>query len=214
MLAMLHCSNGRSESAKEKDMIGTDAGPDGPVTATAGEKVEVLEAAAELYTSGVERLAEIQKNAIDAMLAQNSALVMTWKKQAAAVPGLFLVDLASTAFERYAETHKGAIDLVVEQTRTLAGLVKERRVEAAKVMDETVNRAKEAVEQSVDAQKTVLDTAKKQTKAAFDAAKKQLGYAGTPAAAAADSVEKGFEVLVDAQKELLDLVKERVPVVH
>jgi uncharacterized protein YicC (UPF0701 family) len=192
----------------------TDKGTEGPVTAMPGEKVEVLESVAELYTSGVERLAEIQKTSIDAMLAQNSALVKTWKKQAAAVPGLFFLDLATTAFERYAETHKGAIDVVVEQTRTLAGLVKERRTEGVKILDETVKRAKEVVEQSVDAQKAVLDNAKKQTREAFEAARKHMGYAGTPAAAAADSVEKGIEVMVDAQKELLDLVAERVPVVH
>lgn len=192
----------------------TETGPEEPIVGSVGEKVEVLESAAQLYTRGVERLAEIEKHAIDAMLAQNSALVKTWKKQAAAVPGLFFVDLASTAFERFAETHKSAIDLVVEQTRTLSNLVKERRVEATNAVDETVTRAKEAVEQSVDAQKTVLDSAKKQTKAAFETAKKQLGYAGTPAAAAADSMEKGIEVMVEAQKELLDLMKEPVPVVH
>jgi hypothetical protein len=212
---MLQCSKHRSAgSAKENDMNGTDKGHEGPVTASAGERFEVLESAAHLYTSGVEKLATIQKTAIDAMLAQNAALVNTWKKQAVVAPGVILLDLATTAFERYGETHKGAIDLVVEQTRALAGLVKERKVEANKAVDQAASHAKEVVEQSVDAQKTILDSARKQTKAAFETAKQQLGYAGTPVAAAADSVEKGIEVMVDAQKGLLDLMKEKVPAVH
>ena len=200
--------------AKENDMNVADKGPEEPVTAAAGEKFEVLESAAELYTSGVEKLAAIQKTAIDAMLAQNEALVNVWKKQTVVAPGVFLLDLAKTAFERYGETHKGAIDLVVEQTHALAGLVKERKVEGNKAVDQAVSRAKEVVEQSVDAQKTILDSAKKHTKAAFETAKQQLGYAGTPAAAAADSVEKGIEVMVEAQKEMLDVMKEKVAVVH
>ena len=76
----------------------------------------------------------------------------------------------------------------------------ERKVKAGKVVDDSVARAQEAIDQSVAAQKTVLEFSTKQTKAAFEAAKKQFGYAGTPAAQAADSVQRGFEVVVDAQK--------------
>jgi len=47
---------------------------------------------------------------------------------------------------------------------------------------------------------------KKQGKAAFESAKKQFGYADSPAGAAADSIERGFEVMVDAQKDLLDVL--------
>jgi hypothetical protein len=138
----------------------------------------------------------------------------TWKKQAPAAPGLFMLDLATTAFDRFAETQKGMVDLMVEQTHTLADLAKEHKVKARKVVDDSVTKAREALDQSVAAQKTVLDFSTRQTKAAFETAKKQFGYAGTPAGAAADSMQRGLEVVVDAQKELLDVLKEPLKSVH
>ena len=160
------------------------------------------------YATGVDRLAEAQKKSIDLATEHNAEMVKTWKKVAAGAPGLFMLDLATTAFDRFAETHKAMIDLVVEQNHTLTGLVKERKVQAGKVIDDNVARAQEAIDQSVAAQKTVLDYTTKHTKAAFESAKKQFGYAGTPAGAAADSVQRGIEVVVDAQKELLEVLKE------
>jgi hypothetical protein len=195
-------------------MKATGKGPEGPVTAAAGDKPDFVETAVRFYTTGVERLAEAQKRAIDLAIEHNTEMMSTWKKHAAAVPGLFMLDLATTAFDRFAETHKGMIDLMVEQTHTLADLAKERKVKAGKVVDESVARAQEAIDQSVAAQKTVLEFSTRQTKAAFEAAKKQFGYAGTPAATAADSVQRGFEVVVDAQKELLDVLKEPLKSVH
>lgn len=195
-------------------MKATGKGPEGPVTAAAGDKPDFVETAVRVYTTGVERLAEAQKKAIDLAIEHNAELMTTWKKQAAAAPGLFMLDLAATAFDRFAETHKGMIDLMVEQTHTLADVAKERKVKAGKVVDESVARAQEAIDQSVAAQKTVLEFSTRQTRAAFEAAKKQFGYAGTPAATAADSLQHGFEVVVDAQKELLDVLKEPLKSVH
>jgi hypothetical protein len=199
---------------KEHDMKATGKGPEGPVTAAAGDKPDFVETAVRVYTTGVERLAEAQKKAIDLAIEHNVELMSTWKKQASAAPGLFMLDLATTAFDRFAETHKGMIDLMVEQTHTLAELAKERKVKAGKIVEDSVARAQEAIDQSVAAQKTVLDFSTKQTKAAIETAKKQFGYAGTPAATAADSVQRGFEVVVDAQKELLDVLKEPLKSVH
>jgi hypothetical protein len=123
-----------------------------------------------------------------------------------------MLDLAATAFDRYAETEKGMIDLVVEQSHTLAGVIKERKVKTGKIVDDSVAKAQEAIDQSIAAQKSALDYTTKQTKAAFETAKKQFGYAGTPAGAAADSVQRGLEVVFDAQKELLDVLKEPLKV--
>jgi hypothetical protein len=139
-------------------------------------------------------------------------MVSTWKKQAWAAPGIFMLDLATTAFDRYAETQKGMINLAVEQSHLLAGIVKERKVKAGKIVDDNVAKGQEAIDQSIAAQKTVLDFTTRQTRAAFETAKKQFGYAGTPAGAAADSVQRGIEVVVDAQKELLDVLKEPLKV--
>lgn len=193
-------------------MKATEKGPEGPVTAAAGEKAEFVETAVRLYTSGVERMAEAQKKTIDLAIQHNAETMSTWKKQAPAAPGLFMLDLATTAFDRFAETQKGMIDLMVEQTHTLADLAKERKVKAGKIVDDSVAKAQEAIDQSVAAQKTVLDFSTKQTKAAFETAKKQFGYDGTPAGAAADSMQRGLEVVIDAQKELLDVLKEPLKV--
>jgi hypothetical protein len=184
----------------------------GPVTAAEGVNVDPMESMAALYTSGIERLAEIQKQGLEIAVRQNAEVVSTWKKFALPVPGVLMLDLASTAFDRFAETQKGAIDLMVEQTQTFAKLVKERKMKATDSMEEGKKRAKEAIEHSVAAQKTAIDYTAKQAKAAFASAKQQLGYAGTPAGTAADSMERGMDIVVEAQKELLDLVAE--PTLH
>lgn len=189
-------------------MKATEKGPEGPVTTAAGEKLEFVEAAVHLYTTGIERMAEAQKKAIDLAVNHNAEMVSTWKKQAWAAPGFFMLDLAATACDRYAETQKGMIDLAVEQSHLLAGFVKERKAKTGTIVDDSVAKAREAIDQSIAAQKTALDFTTRQSRTAFETAKKQFGYAGTPAAAAADSVQRGIEVVVDAQKELLDVLKE------
>ena len=180
----------------------------GPVTATEGIKVDAIESMTELYTNGIERLAEMQKKALEIAVRHNGEVVNTWKKFTLPVPGVLMLDLATSAFERFAETQKGAIDLMVQQTQTIAKVVKERKLKADP-MKEGRERAKEAIEHSVAAQKTALDYTAKQAKAAFATAKQQL--AGTPVATAADSIERGMDIVVKAQKELLDLVE---PTLH
>ena len=184
----------------------------GPVTAAEGMKVDVIESITELYTNGIDRLAEVQKKGLEIAVKQNAEVANAWKKFTLPMPGVLMLDLATAAFERFAETQKGAIDLVVEQTHTFSKLVKERRVKATDTLEEGKKRAQEAIEHSIAAQKTALDYTAKQTKAAFETAKQQLGYAGTPAGTAAESIERGMDIVLEAQKELLDLVAE--PVLH
>ncbi|HUD54493.1 MAG TPA: hypothetical protein VMR02_04660 [Terracidiphilus sp.] len=184
----------------------------GPVTAAEEMKVDVIESITELYTNGIDRLAEVQKKGLEIAVKHNAEVANAWKKFTLPMPGVLMLDLATTAFEQFAETQKGAIDLVVEQTHTFSKLVKERKVKATDTLEEGKKRAKEAIEHSISAQKTALDYTAKQTKAAFETAKQQLGYAGTPAGTAAESMERGMDIVLEAQKELLDLVAE--PVLH
>ncbi len=183
----------------------------GPVKAAEGIKVDVIESMTELYTNGIERLAEMQKKGLEIAVRHNAEVASTWKKFTLPIPGALMLDLATTIFERFAETQKGAIDLVVEQTHTVARLAKERKVKATGTFEEGKEGAKEAIEHSVAAQKTALDYAAKQAKAAFATAKHQLGYTGTPVETAADSMERGLDIVVEAQKDLLDLVE---PTLH
>lgn len=184
----------------------------GPVTAAEAVKVDAIDSMTELYTNGIERLAEMQKKGLEIAVKHNAEVVGTWKKFTLPVPGVLMLDLATTTFERFAETQKGVIDLMVDQTRTFAKVVKERKVKTTDTMKEGKERAKEAIEHSIAAQKTALDYTAKQTKAAFETAKQQLGYAGTPVGTAAESMERGMDIVLEAQKDLLDLVAE--PTLH
>ena len=184
----------------------------GPVAADERVKVDVLESMTELYTAGIERLAEVQKKGLEIAVKHNAEVAGAWKKLTLPMPSVLILDLATTTFERFAETQKGAIDLMVEQTHTFSKLVKERKIKATDTMEEGKKRAKEAFQHSIAAQKTALDYTAKQTKAAFETAKQQFGYTGTPAGTAAESMERGMDIVLEAQKELLDLVAE--PALH
>jgi hypothetical protein len=171
-------------------------------------EAEVTETAANYYTKGVERLAEVQKKGIDLALRQNAELLEAGKKFAQLVPGapgLFLLDLAANAFERYADTQKGAIDLVLEQSHALVGQLKERGATVTAATENAAAIVQQAVEHSVAAHKRALDYSAAQSKAAFETAKEKFGLAGTPAEVAADSLQHGVEGLIEAQKELLDI---------
>ncbi len=178
----------------------------GPVTAAEGMKVDVIESISELYTKGIERLAAVQKNGLELAVKHNAEVASVWKKFTLPMPGALMLDLATTAFERFAETQKGAIDLLVEQPHAFSKLIKERKVKATDPIEEGKKTAKEAIEHSIAAQKTALEYTTKQAKAAFETAKQQLNYAGTPAGTAAESMERGMDIVLEAQKELLDLV--------
>lgn len=184
----------------------------GPVRAAEAVKADGIESMTELYTHGIQRLAEMQKKTLEIAVQHNTEVVSAWKKFTLPVPGVLMLDLATTAFEQFAETQKGAIDLAVEQIHTFTKVVRERKVKATETMEEGKERAKEAVEHSVAAQKTALDFTARQAKAAFATAKQQFGYDGTPAGAAADSMERGIGIVFEAHKELLDLVAE--PALH
>ena len=194
----------------ESDMEPKEA--KGPVMAGEDIKVDVIESMTELYTNGIERLADVQRKGLEIAVKHNAEVACAWKKFTLPMPGVLMLDLATAAFERYAETQKGAIDLMVEQTHTFSKLVKERKFKVTDTIEQGKKSAKEAIEHSVAAQKTALDYTAKQTKAAFETAKQQLGYAGTPVGTAAESMERGMDIVLEAQKELLDLVAE--PTLH
>lgn len=172
-------------------------------------KEEFRNSLASLYLKGVERVAEVQKKSIDIALQQNAELFDVWKKFADKLPGspqLTMLDLAASAFERYADTQKYAIDFTVEQARAWTDLAKERTTATHKSTDKVVNLAHQAMEHTVAAQKKALEHTAAQTKAVIETTKKQFGAAGMPADAIADTFVRGVDTMVEAQKEILDLV--------
>jgi hypothetical protein len=172
------------------------------------KKTDFVEAVTKLFTSGAERAAEVQKKAIDVAAQQSAEVIDLWKKTIQKVPGapgLFLLELAGSGIERYAETQKGVIELVLEQSCAWADLVKDRTATATRASEDIVTFAQESAERVVATQKKAIDHGAEQTRAAFESAKKQFGSHGGPVGVAADSIQRGVNAIVDAQKELLDM---------
>ena len=164
---------------------------------------------ATLFLRGVERMAEIQKQTIDFAVQQNAEIVDVLKKAAEKAPGapkLPLLDLAAGAVSRYADTQKAAIDFVVEQSQAWTDTFKDRARCDTKAAESTTQMAKQAVERSFVVHKKALENTAAQTKAVVDATKKQFGFTGAQADAMTESFQKGVDTIVEAQKELLDLV--------
>lgn len=180
-----------------------------PVVEDAGIKPEIRDSFATLFLRGIERMAEIQKQAIDFAVQQNTEMADVLKKVAEKTPGaprLPLLDLATGAVTCYADTQKAAIDLVVEQSQVWTDTFKDRARVDKKATDAATNVAKQTVEHSFAVHKKALEHTAAQTKAVVDAAKHQFGFNGAQADAMSESFQKGVDTIVEAQKELLDLV--------
>lgn len=178
-----------------------------PAGAPEKDKVDWTESMAKLFTTGVGRIAEIQKKSIDVAVQQNAELVDLWKKAVQKIPGapgLFLLELQGSGFDRYAEIHKAAIDLVVEQSKAFSDLVKERTGTATKVNNDLNDFTKKSVERVIAMQKKALDQSATQAKAIVESSSRQFGE-GNHLEEAADSMQRGVDAIVDAQKELLDM---------
>ena len=173
------------------------------------DKQVVCEDIAAFFLRGVERLAEAQKQCIDLAVQHNTDMVDSLKKSAEKMPvvtGMPMLDLFAGAATRYADIQKAAIDFVVEQSRIWTDTVKDRTVEAKKTAESTTNAAKQTMEKSFAVQKKALEHTAAQTKSVVDAAKRQFGFTGTQADAMTGAFQRGMDTIVEAQKELLDLV--------
>jgi len=180
-----------------------------PIVEDTVNKGEFGDNLAAIFLHGIERIAEIQKQSIDFAVQQNVEMVELLKKTAEKMPGaprLPLLDLATGAVTRYADTQKSAIDYVVEQSQAWTDTFKERAGTAKNATEAVTNAAKQSIERSFVVQKKALENTAAQTKAVVDAAKNQFGFTGKQADAMTDTFQKGVDTIVEAQKELLNLV--------
>src|SRR5579872_4924504 len=180
-----------------------------PVMEDMGIKPDFANPMAALFLRGVERMAEIQKQTIDFAVQQSADVVDVVKKAAEKMPGapkVPFLDLATGAVSRLADTQKAAIDFVVEQNQAWTETFKDRARYDKKAVDATTKMAKQAVERSFVVHKKALDSTAAQTKAVVDATRQQFGFTGTQADAMTESFQKGVDTIVEAQKDLLDLV--------
>jgi len=158
-----------------------------------------------VYLDTVTRVAELQKNSLDLVAEQTNAWIGAWKKAFSALPvstPTFFFDLAGQAVQTAIETQKSAIDLVVEQSEAVAEIAQERARAYSKIAGTASSAFQATITRSVEAQKKALEFAAEQTKSVCEATKKQMGDG--PAAVIVDTIEKGANTLIEAQKSLLE----------
>jgi hypothetical protein len=158
------------------------------------------ESACAAFVNGLEQLTQLQKKAVEFAVEQNTQAVESYKRAFPSVPGMFLMDLASQTFERCAAAQNRISDLMVEQAAAMIKLCAAPSESMFKVPGDLVEQS---VDRGVAAQKTALDVASQQNKAVCDTVKQQMP--NTPAAAAAESVQRGVETLIETHKNLLDI---------
>jgi hypothetical protein len=183
-----------------------------PVEKQTKQQAEVAETITALYTKSIERVADAQKKTLDMALQQNADVIGAWKRIATSVPDSpipGMLDLAGSMFGQLVDLQKSAIDLALEQSSALVGLAGERADFFANAGDTAQTMVQDTVQRAAATQRNVIEFSAAQTKTAVDTFKKQAGVAGTPAAAAADSFQRGFDTLLEAQKGILNIASKR-----
>ena len=179
-----------------------------PEAQYAAEKKGIEDNVSALYTAGIDRVAELQKRTIDLAVAQNAELTEAWKtivQKIPGAPGLFMLDLAKSAFETYADTRKGTIDMMVEQGHAMAEITRDNVTTVSKATQNMTGMVQKSVERAAAMQKKSLDQTAAHTKLVLDTVKQQFGFAGWPAGTAVDSFHRGVDAVIEAQKDLLDI---------
>lgn len=167
-------------------------------------------ACATLVNKGFERVVEAGKISLNLAAQQNADLLAAIKKAIKGTPlaSLPVFELAGPAFEGAIAIQKNLLDMALEQSNAALasfGAIKEAGLDANKLKAEFSNLMQATADRSTAAQNSVVEYAVKQTKAVSEAVKAQPGVAGTAAETVADSVQRGFDTVVEAQKEILTL---------
>jgi hypothetical protein len=161
-----------------------------------------------LFLKSVERFAELQKQSIDVAVQQSAEISDVVKKMTEKLPGAprpVVFDLATGNVARCADTQKSAINFVVEQSKALTDTLKDRSLSAKDLTDSNSKAVKQTLERSFAVNKKVLEHTAAGAKAMMDAAKEQFGLRGTQAEALTDSILKGIDTAIDAQKKVMDI---------
>jgi hypothetical protein len=167
---------------------------------TKAEKAEVAETFLPLYKKNVERVAELQKKALEVAADQTTEVMEAWRKIFGVVPntpGTFLFNLFGETLDNFVETEKGMIDLAIEQSEALFNITKDRGMSAEKIVDGATHVFQQTVDHSVALHKKTLDHFAEQQKTA----KKQFRFM-TPGA---EAFESGIDALIETQKKILDI---------
>lgn len=153
-----------------------------------------------MFSNGLEQLAQLQKKTLEMVVQQNTQTLETCKKAMPQVPGAFLFDMVGETLQKCVAAQNSIVDLMVEQSVAMAKAV---TTPCESMFKMPTAFLQQSVDRGVAVHKSALDVASQQNKAVSEAVKQQL--ANTPAAMAAESVQRGVETLIETQKNLLDI---------
>ena len=100
---------------------------------------------------------------------------------------------------------KNLLDMAVDQSASVLESIEECTLDNSKAPAELASIMQQTLDRSIKAQNAVVEFASKQTKALHENLKAQPGIAGSPVEAVADSVQRGFDTVISAQKEIVKI---------
>lgn len=177
----------------------------------AAENAETAASFVPVYRKSIERVAELQKQSLEAASEQNAEVLHACRKALPFLPegpASYWFGLLGETFERFVDTQKGAIELAVEQSGVVIDLAEERGALAAKFAETGTALLQQVVDFSVATQKKNVDVCADQQKAGYEAAKKQFRFANP----FADAFQSGMDLVLETQKSILDIAAR--PVKH
>jgi len=188
------------------------------MTAKAKTITEALEASyspdafASLAINGVGRAIEASKTWLNLAANQNADILDAMKKAMAGTPwaGLPLLELTEQAVEGYVAIQNELLDLTLEQITAVTNACQAAGTDVEKAKSEFANVLRTSADRATVAQNSVMKYASKQAKAGMDAVKAQRGVAGTDAEVMADAIQRGFDTVVAAQKDLMEMATSQV----
>jgi len=188
------------------------------MTAKAKNFTETLEAGyrpeafAALAISGAGRAIEASKTWLNLAANQNADILDAMKKALAGTPwaGLPLLELTEQAVEGYVAIQNELLDLTLEQITAVTNACQAAGTDVEKAKSEFANVLRTSADRATVAQNSVMKYASKQAKAGMDAVKAQRGVAGTDAEVMADAIQRGFDTVVAAQKDLMEMATSQV----
>ncbi len=160
---------------------------------------------ADMLHKGVLQIAQAQKSMLDTMSQYGRDGMKVWKQTMRvpdSMPGIYIFDLAEQTMQKIIEVQKTMLDVVVQQSS--------RTVDAAKESTKYFHAVNEMVQQTskraMEGQKEALESAAEQTRMATRTMKTNLGAeAKNPVTAAAESMQRGVDIAIETQKELLEV---------
>jgi hypothetical protein len=119
-----------------------------------------------LFVKGVQRVAEIQKQALEHAVRQNAEIVDAYRKAARSIPTVASrVELVEEALNQFVKAQESVTNQVVEQTLVLVKTVQEHSDAAAKVTMAFTGLIQDSIQHAIEMEKAVLDSVKRRGKA-------------------------------------------------